>query len=134
MNRLRALLLPAIAVSCLAAPSANAATIYPNSFGPNWGNCTGRVTLERNTTNTVRGVMTYNCTRTGASYEAQLQTGWKNFNDIWTTASTTFSAPSGNRTLYARGMFLDLSPAYWACGLIRANGFQIANACAYYVL
>lgn len=134
MTRLRNLVLSVAAVSCLAASDAQAATVYPNSLGANWGNCTGRVTLERNTRNTVRGVMTYNCTRTGAAYEAELKTGWKNFNDIWTTARATFKAPSGNRTLYASGMFLDLSPAYWACGSIRANGFQIANACAYYVL
>lgn len=138
MGSLRKILLVAtiaIAASAAGATAAGAATVYPNAFGPNWGNCSGYVTLERATTQTVRGLTTYNCTRTGASYEVQLQTGWRGFNDIWNTAYSTFKAPSGWRVLRStQGMFLDLSPAYWACAVIRANGFQIANACAYYVL
>jgi len=124
----------------LLAPAANAATIYPNSIGANWGGCTGNVTMRTPYWGNVSGASRISCAK-AARYELRLTTGWRGFNDIWTTSAPVVSGPFTNRDVTTDNspMPLSISGAFWGCIQVNANVYggsglyTIANACSYYV-
>ncbi|HMS71512.1 MAG TPA: hypothetical protein PKB03_00620, partial [Baekduia sp.] len=122
------------------APSAQAAATYPNAIGANWGNCAGYVSMENPYWGNVSGVTAISCSKP-ATYEIRLTTGFRGFNDIYTTSTARRVGAFANAVVRTSNqpMALSWAPSFWACTSVWANVFggsgmyQIANACGYYV-